>query len=84
MQVTKVMVTKVSGNDSVQGYASITLDELFVINGIRIMKNKQDELFVGYPSYKNKNGGYKDYCYPKDMNLREDIQIKVLAAFEQL
>lgn len=84
MQVTEVRLTKASAEDSCLAYGSITLDGDFVVCGIRVLKNKDGNPFVGYPSKQNSKGVYKDVCFPMVKSLREDIAVKVLAEYEKL
>ena len=84
MQVTKVRLTKAPDSDSCLAYGSITLDGDFVVCGIRVLKTKEGNLFVGYPSKQNNKGEYKDICFPMARSLREDISVKVLSEYEKL
>lgn len=84
MEVTDVRLTKKVGEDRMEAYGSITLDGDFVINGIKVMRSKEGNLYVGYPSRRNQQGDYKDICYPMTQTLREDIHIKVMAKYEEL
>lgn len=84
MQVTEVRLSKKEGEDRMEAYGSITLDGDFVINGIKVVRSNEGKLFVGYPTRRNQNGDYKDICYPMTKALREDIEMKVLAKYEEL
>ncbi|SEI82202.1 stage V sporulation protein G [Lachnospiraceae bacterium A10] len=84
MEVTDVRLTKKVGEDRMEAYGSITLDGDFVINGIKVMRSKEGNLYVSYPSRRNQQGDYKDICYPMTQTLREDIHIKVMAKYEEL
>ena len=84
MQVTEVRLTKASGEDSCLAYGSITLDGDFVVCGIRVLKNKNGECFVGYPARQNQKGEYKDVCFPMTPALREDITKRVLSEYDNL
>ena len=84
MQVTEVRLTKASPNDSCLAYGSFTLDGVFVVSGIRVLKSKNDDYFVGFPSKKNSKGEYKDICFPMKKTLREDISTAVLSEYEQI
>ena len=53
MQVTEVRLTKAPDSDSCLAYGSITFDGDFVVCGIRVLKTKEGNLFVGYPSKQN-------------------------------
>lgn len=84
MQVTEVRLIKAPDSDSCLAYGSITLDGDFVVCGIRVLKNKNGDRFVGFPSKQNSKGEYKDVCFPMARALREDITMKVLAEYEGL
>lgn len=84
MQVTDVRLTKRSGEDKQLAYGSITLEGDFVVSGIRVMKSNDGNLYVLFPSHKNKNGEYKDICFPLSKSLREDIHTQVISKYESL
>lgn len=84
MQVTEVRLIKAPDSDSCLAYGSITLDGDFVVCGIRVLKNKNGDRFIGFPSKQNSKGEYKDVCFPMARALREDITMKVLAEYEGL
>lgn len=84
MQVTEVRLIKAPDSDSCLAHGSITLDGDFVVCGIRVLKNKNGDRFVGFPSKQNSKGEYKDVCFPMARALREDITMKVLAEYEGL
>ena len=62
MQVTEVRLQKAAPEDSCLAYGSITFDGDFVVSGIRVLRTKDGNLFVGFPSKKNSRGEYKDIC----------------------
>ena len=83
MEITEVRLTKVEEGNQL-AYGSITLDGAFVVNGIRVAVSNKGEKFISYPSRKDKNGEYKDVCYPMTKELRESIFTKVMEKYEQL
>lgn len=84
MQVTEVRLTKRSGEDKMLAFGSITLDEEFAVSGIRVMRSNEGNIFVQYPSRQNRNGEYKDICFPLSKSLREDIATQVIAKYESM
>jgi len=85
MQVTEVRLKKTDASDEkILAYGSITLDKSFVVNGIRVIRTKDGDLLVGFPSKVGQDGKYKDVCYPLNDAMREEISMKVLAQYEQL
>ena len=84
MQVTEVRLTKAPDSARCLAYGSITFDGDFVVCGIRVLKTKEGNLFVGYPSKQNNKGEYKDICFPMARSLREDISVRVISEYEKL
>ena len=84
MQVTEVRLQKAAPEESCLAYGSITFDGDFVVSGIRVLRTKGGNLFVGFPSKKNSRGEYKDICFPMNKGLREDITVEVLSEYEKI
>lgn len=87
MKVTKVRIMPVkSGNGSAKAYASITLDDVFAVNDIRIVEGKNG-LFVAFPNRKGKdkdgNEKYYDICNPTTAELRKEINDAVMAKYNE-
>jgi len=62
----KIGVTAYPVNDatgSLKGRATITLNDSFVITGVRVMDGKNG-LFAAMPSQKDTNGKWHSVCYP--------------------
>lgn len=68
--------------NKILGTASITLDECFVVKGLRIMENNNGGKFVSMPNRKV-NEEYKDIAFPITKELREQIQKAVLDEFNK-
>ena len=84
MQVSEVRLFKTEDKGNQLAFGSITLDEVFVVSGIRVMNSEEHGKFVAFPSYKNKSGEMKDLCFPLSKELREDITTKVIAKYEEI
>ncbi|MCR5338865.1 MAG: SpoVG family protein [Lachnospiraceae bacterium] len=84
MQVTEVRLKKREGDERFLASGSLTLDKSFSVLGIKVMKSKEGNLFVAFPSYRAANGDYKDVCFPITKDLREDITLAVLTEYEKL
>ena len=84
MQVTEVRLRKSAQEDSCLAHGSVIFDGDFVVSGIRVLKNKEGDLFVGFPNRRNQKGEYKDICFPMTSTLRENITIEVLGEYEKL
>lgn len=77
MNITSVKITKLEEAGKCKGLASVTIEDCFVVTGIRIMQGSNG-LFIAMPSRKLQNGEYKDICFPVTAEARNDIQTAVL------
>ena len=84
MRVTEVRLIKRAGEDKMLASGSITLEDDFGVAGIRVMRSNEGNLYIAYPSRKDRNGEYKNICFPLSKSLREDIHMAVIAKYEEL
>lgn len=82
MKITDVKVNPYE-KKALRGFASITIDDEFVVTGLRILSGKKG-LFVSMPSQEGRDGEYYDTCFPLNKETREYISNEVLAAYEAL
>ena len=64
MEITDIRVKKISSDGKMKAVVSVTFDDAFVVSGIKVIKSNDGNFYVGYPSRKNKNGEYRDICFP--------------------
>jgi stage V sporulation protein G len=81
MEVTEVRVFPVSNEERLKAYATITVDNVFLIRDLRVI-NGNAGLFVAMPSRKMKDGTFKDIAHPLNSDTRQMIEKKVLAEYE--
>ncbi len=81
MMVTAVSM-RVVEREKVKAFASITLDDEFVVHDLRIIEG-QKGLFVAMPSRKLPNGEFRDVAHPIKPQVREMIQTVVLEEFDR-
>ncbi|MCL5677116.1 MAG: septation regulator SpoVG [Firmicutes bacterium] len=82
MEVTDVRVRKVAAEGRMRAFASVTLDDQFVVHDIRII-NGEHGLFVAMPSKRLPSGDYRDVAHPITSAMRQLVQDRVLAAYNQ-
>ena len=82
MKITDVKVNPYE-KKAFRGFASITIDDEFVVTGLRILSGKKG-LFVSMPSEEGRDGKYYDTSFPLNKKTREYISNEVLAAYEAL
>ena len=81
MDITEVRVFPVNNEERLKAYATITVDNVFLIRDLRVI-NGNTGLFVAMPSRKMKDGTFKDIAHPLNSETRQMIEKKVLAAYE--
>ena len=81
MQITEVRIS-LRGEERLKAFASITLDNCFVVRGLKIISGTQG-YFVSMPSRKRHDGTYQDIAHPINNEMRREIEDRILDAFEK-
>ncbi|MBZ4688712.1 MAG: stage sporulation protein [Clostridia bacterium] len=81
MKITKVSIKNVRNSSNLKAFASITIDEEFMIHELRIIEGKNG-LFVAMPS-KKVGENYIDIAHPITAEARTMITTTVLEAYHQ-
>lgn len=81
IEITEVRITNTFNTDRVKAIASITINDCFVINDIKLIKS-QNELFIAMPSRRTPNGEFKDIAHPINAETRELIQNAIIKKYE--
>jgi len=81
MNITQVHVYP-KEDQKVKGYASIVLDECFLVNDIKIITGANG-CFVSMPSRKRKNGKFRDIAHPITKEMREMIETMIFDEYEK-
>ena len=82
MNITDVHVKKIQVDGKLKGVSSITIDDEFVINDIKIIEGN-DGLFIAMPSKKTPKGTFRDIAHPISQEARTQISQLVLEAYEK-
>lgn len=83
IEITEVRIKKLESTNRVKGIASITINNCFVVNDIKILES-QNELFIGMPSKTTPNGEFKDIAHPINAETRALIQNAILKEYEKI
>ncbi len=84
MEITNVKVFKTNGDDTkMKGYATVTLDDCFVIRNLRIIQG-DERLFVAMPSRKKADGEYEDIVHPTNSETRKMFEDKIIEEYNNL
>ncbi len=81
MNITEIRIT-LRDDNKLKGFASITLDDAFVVRGLKIIEGASGP-FVAMPSRKRKDGTFQDIAHPINMETREWMEHQVIAAYKQ-
>jgi stage V sporulation protein G len=81
MEITEVRISPSKGG-RVRAFASIVLDDCFIVNDLRVMEGREGQLFVSMPARKARNGQMRDIAHPLNGDTRRIIEERVLAEFK--
>ncbi|MCA1753821.1 MAG: septation regulator SpoVG [Spirochaeta sp.] len=82
MQITDIRIRKVNAEGKLKAYVTVTFDECFVIHNVKVIEGKTG-VFIAMPSRKTKTGEYKDVAHPINSDFRNELQNRILEAFQQ-
>lgn len=81
MKVTEVRISPAKGG-KIRAFASIVIDDCFMINDLRVMEGRENQLFVTMPARKARNGQMRDIAHPLNRETREAVEARVLEEYE--
>jgi DNA-binding cell septation regulator SpoVG len=84
LNITDIRIFKLNGGTNLLAKASITINNVLVITGLKVIRTKNGDLMVGFPSesyQKNGKTEYKDIVFSLDKGFRDFINAEVLKAF---
>lgn len=83
MNVTEVRISPSGRGGKVRAFASIVIDDCFIVNDLRVIEGREGQVFVTMPARKARNGQLRDIAHPLNSETRQEIEQRVLAEFEQ-
>lgn len=69
-------------SNNVKAFASVTVDKVFCVTGIRVIDGKNG-LFINFPQQKGSDDEYYDICFPLNKETRELFTEAVVEAYEK-
>lgn len=81
MKVTEVRISPAKGG-KIRAFASIVVDDCFIINDLRVIEGREGQLFVTMPARKARNGQMRDIAHPLNRETREEIDARVLEEYD--
>lgn len=83
MEITNVRVRVVEKeNSKMRGFASVTIDNQFVVHDIRILEG-DNGLFLAMPSKQTGVGEYRDIAHPINQEARKIFTDAILNEYEE-
>lgn len=83
MEITNVRVRVVEKeNSKMRGFASVTIDNRFVVHDIRILEG-DNGLFLAMPSKQTGVGEYRDIAHPINQEARQLFTDAILKEYEE-
>ena len=83
MEIARVKIVP-SDEKGIAAYASITIDDCFVVHGLQLKISKKGDYYLFMPGRKQADGTYTEIVFPADNATRRMIEEKVFAAYRQL
>jgi len=82
METTEVRIGP-SDDERIAAYASITIDDCFVVHGLRVKVSKKDDYYLFMPGRKQADGAYTEIVFPVNNETRRMIEEKVFEAYRE-
>jgi len=81
MDITEVRIS-LRDDQKLKAFVSITLDDCFVIRGLKIIEGASG-MFVAMPSRKKKEGEYQDIAHPINNKTRRWMEEVIISAYKE-
>lgn len=82
VEITEVRIYKTKGAKAQKAFAAVTLDNEFVVHGIRVMENEKGK-WLRFPSRRDSKGVFQDVFHPITREAREKITRAVIDAYDK-
>jgi stage V sporulation protein G len=82
MQITEVRIT-LREDQKLRAFASITIDNCFVVRGLKVIEGSDGKMFVAMPSKKKTDGTYEDIAHPINNECRRALEDAVLTTYRK-
>jgi stage V sporulation protein G len=83
MEITEVKVYPAKDDSKLKAYATIVFDGDFIVRNLKIIEGEKG-LFVSMPSYRMKDGSFRDIVHPLNAKTRSMIESAVISEYKKL
>lgn len=82
MEISDIKIRKTMHEGRLRAVVSITIDNAIAIHDIKLVQG-DERMFVAMPSRREDSGVFRDIIHPISSNVREEIEEKILNAYQQ-
>ncbi|MBD3231763.1 septation protein SpoVG [Candidatus Dependentiae bacterium] len=83
MDITEVKIY-LANEGKLKGYATMVIDNCFIVRDMKIIKSDNKGLFVSMPSRRKKDGSFKDIVHPLNSETRQLIEEKIINEYKKV
>jgi stage V sporulation protein G len=81
-EITDVRIYRMEGTGNLKAYATVTLDDAYVVHGLKVLEGEAG-LWVSMPASRNKRGEFKDIFHPITKEARDVLVKALLEKYEE-
>jgi len=81
MEITEIRIS-LRDDNKLKAFASITLDNCFVVRGLKIIEGGKG-IFVAMPSRRKPDGTYQDIAHPINNGTRDSMEAQIVAEYQR-
>jgi len=82
MQITEIRIT-LRNDDKLKAFVTMTLNDCFVVRGMKIIKGAHGRLFVAMPNRRKPDGTYQDLVHPINKDTRDQMEKLILEKYQE-
>jgi len=82
LRITEVRVS-LRDDAKLKAFASITIEDCFVIRGLKVIEGNNNRMFVAMPSRKRPDGKHQDLAHPIKKEMRQMIEDVVIGEYHK-
>ena len=82
LRITEVRVS-LRDDAKLKAFASITIEDCFVIRGLKVIEGNNNRMFVAMPSRKRPDGKHQDLAHPIKKEMRQMIEDVVIGEYQR-
>jgi len=81
MEITSIIIRRISLENKMKAIVSITFDNAFVVHDVKVIEGSNG-LFIAMPSRRTQEGDFKDIVHPINSEFREELSRAVLEKYQ--